>query len=162
MSSSDVSVLQNYLKQTGFLASSVETTFYFGSLTEAAVKSLQQARNIEATGIVGPLTRASIASNQTGAAPTIQPVTSSVVTTYSAPITLRIGMQHPDVVRLQNILKRLGFFPATVASTESFGPVTKKAVQYFQRVYNIASSGTEATTGYGMAGQRTWAKLLSL
>ncbi len=162
--SSDVILLQTYLKEAGFLAPSVEVTSYFGPLTEAAVKQFQVSQGIETTGTVGPLTRASISSDEpsrTLASIPTAPVTSTPSST-TFPMTLSIGMKNTDVVKLQNILKRLGFFPQTVASSGQFGPTTKKAVQAFQRTYNIASSGTENTTGYGMVGKKTWAKLLSL
>lgn len=54
---------------------------------------------------------------------------------------LRIGMAHGDVVRLQKILQGEGYFPKTVAATGYFGPITKKAVQDFQRANNIIATG---------------------
>lgn len=56
--SSDVIVLQNFLKEKGYL--SVNATGFFGPLTLSAVKAFQKSSNISATGFVGPLTRASI------------------------------------------------------------------------------------------------------
>ena len=51
----EVSTLQASLAKLGFYTG--EVTGYFGSLTEAAVKSLQAQNNIAAVGIVGPQTR---------------------------------------------------------------------------------------------------------
>ena len=43
--------------------------------------------------------------------------------------------------------------------TNYFGSATKKAVQKFQVKYGIASSGDEKTTGFGLVGPKTMAKL---
>ena len=51
----EVTTLQASLAKLGFYTG--EVTGYFGSLTEAAVKSLQAQNNIAAVGIVGPQTR---------------------------------------------------------------------------------------------------------
>ncbi|MHB1316367.1 MAG: peptidoglycan-binding protein [Minisyncoccota bacterium] len=166
ISSPEVRSVQEYFKKIGLFDSSVETTTFFGPYTEASTKKYQQSKGIEATGIIGPLTRASL---QEG---TISTSVSSVVTPTPAlinqtsvsklPTTVSIGMKNDDVVRLQNILKQLGFFSKDVPSTGYFGPLTRQAVQSFQKEYGIVSSGTENTTGYGMSGKKTWTKLLSL
>ncbi len=153
MTSPEIIILQTHLKQIGLFENSIQTSNYFGPATERAVKLYQASKGIEQTGIVGPLTRGSLAGSSTPP----QTVTSQVL-----PTTVYIGVKHSDVVKLQNILKRLGFFPQNVDSSGYFGPTTKKAVQAFQRQYTIASSGTENTTGYGMVGKKTWAKLLGL
>jgi len=43
--------------------------------------------------------------------------------------------------------------------TGYYGELTIKAVQRFQEKYNIATSGTPETTGYGLAGPTTRQKL---
>jgi len=53
----DVIALQTILIAEGFLHIDAPNGF-FGPMTEAAVKAYQTAHGIEATGIVGPLTRA--------------------------------------------------------------------------------------------------------
>lgn len=99
---------------------------------------------------------------------TIPPVVASknqntpVAQTKTLPRTVYFGQTHSDVVKLQDILKKLGYFPKTLKSSGYFGATTKKSVQTFQRVYGIASKGTESTTGYGMVGKITWKKLLEL
>jgi hypothetical protein len=55
----DVLELQKILIARGFLAADNATGF-FGNMTLAAVKQYQTANKIEATGIVGPLTRAAL------------------------------------------------------------------------------------------------------
>ena len=61
----DVSSLQNFLKNAGYL--NANATGFFGAQTLKAVKAFQKAKNINPTGLVGPLTRASIKSFSCGA-----------------------------------------------------------------------------------------------
>ncbi len=46
--------------------------------------------------------------------------------------------------------------------TNFFGSLTRDAVMKFQAKYGIVSNGNESTTGYGMVGPKTWAKLLDV
>ncbi len=55
---SDVTLLQKYLFQKGFIT--VEATGYFGKLTEAGVKAFQKAHGFEQVGFTGPKTRAKL------------------------------------------------------------------------------------------------------
>jgi len=55
--------------------------------------------------------------------------------------TLRYGMNDPQVVNLQDLLKYFGFYSLTSASTGFFGPVTRKAVQDFQRSKGVTVDG---------------------
>ncbi len=57
-SGNQVSLLQNFLFQSGYL--NQPATGYFGLLTQAAVKKYQSEHSLPSTGYVGPLTRASI------------------------------------------------------------------------------------------------------
>ena len=59
MNNSDVVELQNKLKTLGFFTFPTSTG-YFGPITLAAVKALQTANGIPATGYVGSLTRAAL------------------------------------------------------------------------------------------------------
>ena len=79
--------------------------------------------------------------------------------------SLSPGSSGPSVRAVQQVLNSLGF---TVASSgpgspghenSSFGALTKKAVQAFQRAYGIAKAGDP---GYGTVGPRTLAKLKEL
>ena len=47
-------------------------------------------------------------------------------------------------------------------ATGYYGPLTQKAVETFQTKYNLVSSGTPSTTGFGLAGPGTRAKLNQL
>jgi hypothetical protein len=63
-----------------------------------------------------------------------------------------------DVIKLQEFLHQRGhFFHPHI--TKYFGPVTKKAVQDFQRAEGIVSQGTPQTTGFGQVGPLTIKKI---
>lgn len=55
--------------------------------------------------------------------------------------TLRYQQTNNDVKMLQEVLKRLGFFPATVSTTYFFGNVTLKAVKDFQKARGLVVDG---------------------
>lgn len=57
---SSVVILQNVLKQQGFFPEDIDSTGYFGPITEAAVRGYQESQGIETTGTVGPITRAAL------------------------------------------------------------------------------------------------------
>lgn len=54
--------------------------------------------------------------------------------------TLRQGMDHPDVVALQEVLKEKGYFTHHTA-TGYFGEITLKAVRDFQRDHQLQTDG---------------------
>lgn len=56
--SGQVRALQTILKDRGFFPSDVDTTGYYGPITERAVTQFQQQHAITPLGVVGPLTRA--------------------------------------------------------------------------------------------------------
>ncbi|ADI00563.1 C40 family peptidase [Salisediminibacterium selenitireducens] len=66
--------------------------------------------------------------------------------------TLRQGMDHPDVVELQTMLKDKGYFTYHTA-TGYFGTITEEAVRKFQREANIQVDG--------VVGPETYRQLLS-
>jgi peptidoglycan hydrolase-like protein with peptidoglycan-binding domain len=73
--------------------------------------------------------------------------------------TLRYGMTSDDVKRLQELLAtNPEIYPEGIVSGW-FGQLTKKAVQKFQCKYNIVCKGNEKTTGYGLVGPKTRAKI---
>jgi len=73
--------------------------------------------------------------------------------------TLKKGMQNSDVKRLQQLLASdVSIYPEGL-TTGYFGQLTEKAIQRFQSKYNIVSSGTPQTTGYGLVGPKTRTKL---
>ncbi len=81
---------------------------------------------------------------------------------------LRFGMSHPDVVKLQQALNKVGYAVAASGvgspgnETPYFGAMTREAVRRFQCAKGIACDGDEATTGYGRVGPMTRSALLQL
>ena len=85
------------------------------------------------------------------------PVAQLVSPVFNA--TLRYGMTSDDVKRLQELLASdPEIYPEGIISGW-FGSLTKRAVQRFQAKHGIVSSGNEATTGYGLVGPKTRAKI---
>jgi len=66
--------------------------------------------------------------------------------------TLKLGMNDPEVVILQDILKLKGFFPTNINSSGYFGSITKTAVIKFQLANGLI--------GDGIVGSNTRAKLV--
>lgn len=94
--SNSVTQLQDFLRAQGHLSSL--STGYFGRLTLKAVKDFQTSQNVEAIGIVGPLTRAAIQKISCVQAVTIAPtiVTVPVVATVEvAPVSKEIKIPVP-------------------------------------------------------------------
>jgi hypothetical protein len=96
----------------------------------------------------------------------IAPAPSAVSVSPVFNTTLKFGMISSDVKRLQQLLNSdpdTQLASSGVGSpgneTDYFGALTRKAVQKFQAKYGIISSGDEASTGYGLAGPKTRAKL---
>lgn len=76
--------------------------------------------------------------------------------------TLRQGISGDDVLRLQQFLARdSSVYPQAVTSGY-YGTLTEKAVQRWQVKYNIVSSGSPSSTGYGVVGPRTAAAIALL
>lgn len=102
-----------------------------------------------------------------GASATAAKTTSTGVTVDSSSCpnigrSLKPGSSGNDVARLQAFLaKDSSIYPEATVSGY-FGALTKAAVQRWQVKYNIVSSGTPETTGYGMVGPRTAAAIALL
>lgn len=101
----------------------------------------------------------------TTAAKTTTTASGTVIDSSSCPNigrSLKVGSTGDDVARLQAFLARdPSIYPNPVVSGY-FGSLTQAAVQRWQVKYNIVSSGTPATTGYGMVGPRTAAAIALL
>ena len=136
---STVTNLQNRLKALGLFTGPV--TGYYGELTETAVRNFQRSRGIQINGIAGPQTQAALYGTSSGSgggggAPSA---------------TLQRGSSGSGVNNLQNRLKTLGFYTASV--TGYYGDVTEAAVRDFQRSRGIQING--------IAGPQTQAALYS-
>lgn len=79
---------------------------------------------------------------------------------YQFLFDLDLEMENGDVVKLQEILKALGFFPKDQNCTGYYGGITAKAVLDFQLKYGIVASKDEP--GAGRFGPKTREKLNSL
>ncbi|VAW32939.1 hypothetical protein MNBD_CPR01-457, partial [hydrothermal vent metagenome] len=72
---------------------------------------------------------------------------------------LYFGLKNKEVKKLQEILsKNKDIYPEGITSGY-YGSLTAKAIQRFQKKYNIVTSGTPETTGYGVVGPKTREKL---
>lgn len=69
--------------------------------------------------------------------------------------TLKIKDTGYEVKMLQEELKKRGFFPANVNTTEYFGTITRDSLQKFQCAMGLVCNGTPETTGYGQVGPKT-------
>lgn len=100
----------------------------------------------------------SVASTPTApSVATPSPVAQIVSPVFNA--TLKYGITSDEVKQLQELLaKDSEIYPEGIVSGW-FGQLTRKAVQKFQAKYGIVSSGDENTTGYGLVGPKTQAKL---
>jgi peptidoglycan hydrolase-like protein with peptidoglycan-binding domain len=77
---------------------------------------------------------------------------------YEFTKTLKIGSFGDEVVELQAVLRKLGFFTYPT-NTGYFGSVTEKAVREYQCARNIVCGGSVASTGWGQVGRMTRAAL---
>ena len=76
--------------------------------------------------------------------------------------TLRVGSSGDDVEKLQTFLSQfLDIYPEKLV-TSFFGPLTQRAIERFQVKYAIISSGSPETTGFGILGPKTRAKISEL
>ena len=76
----------------------------------------------------------------------------------SFPRPLYRGTKGDDVKTLQTLLIQKGHLPPS-NDTGFFGLLTRAAVQKYQCSQNIICGGTESSTGYGVAGPKTIARL---
>ncbi len=93
----------------------------------------------------------------------IQATTGGTTTSTSCfTMTLMRGMENDEIMSLQQKLKMDSTIYPEGLTTGYFGPLTEAAVQKFQAKYGIVSEGTPETTGYGLVGPKTRAKLNEL
>jgi peptidoglycan hydrolase-like protein with peptidoglycan-binding domain len=84
-----VSVLQNYLNQAGYMH--YPATGYYGTLTFNAVRAFQAANGISQVGLIGPLTRAKIQQLSCGNGGVVVPPLQSLSITSMTPTSGDIG-----------------------------------------------------------------------
>ena len=88
--------------------------------------------------------------SQAGATPAALPRICSAAYARS----LSVGTSGDEVKALQELLKSQGLLEAN--ATGYFGTLTQVALQHFQSENDVVSSGSANTTGFGIAGPRTW------
>lgn len=121
---------QNILIQYGYLKDKADGVF--GAKTEKAVRAFQKAMDIEANGIIGPVTWAALED----------------LTTVTK---LQSGDSGEEVTRLQNRLIVLGYLSGTAGG--QYDADTEEAVKAFQEANGLAVDG--------IAGSQTLEKLYS-
>ncbi len=129
---SAVEDVQSRLKKLGYYEYD-EVTGYFGPITQEAVEKFQKNNEIGVDGIVGPETQGLLESGD------------------AKYYTLEEGDKGEDVEKVQEKLKKLGYFDSNV--TGYYGSITEKAVREFQERNGL--------TVDGKAGKNTRAKLFS-
>lgn len=137
VSGPEVRLLQQALKLSGHFQG-VETTLFFGDVTDNAVRAYQASQNMTADGVVGQKTLESLDSN--GFIPMLQG------TLYKP------GALYDDLPILQAALHSEGCFTGTFGKL--YDEPTLAAVDSFQRRYGL--------TPDGIAGKATLLKLTEL
>lgn len=158
--------------EVGLGSSGNETQFY-GSLTAEAVQKFQEKYGIAGPGNpgygrVGPATRAQLNEvfGGDGSVPASSVAEPSPIASEVSPVfnqDLGRGDSGPDVKRLQQLLNEdpdtriaESGIGSPGSETRFFGSLTERAVQEFQKKYNIAGPGDSA---YGFVGPQTRATL---
>lgn len=117
-----VAELQQRLMDLGFMDND-EPTWYFGNITESAVKTFQRQNKLTMDGIVGPETLAAIMSPDAK---------------YYA---VSNGESGEDIKRIQNRLYELGYLASADLVTGNFGDKTEEAVLKLQNQNGITEDG---------------------
>lgn len=115
-----VTRIQTQLKKLSYYTYQSVTEFY-GPITKEAVMKFQKKSGLQATGIVDKATYDKMFAKQAEAN------------------QLAVGDKGDDVTKLQNRLKKLGYFDS--AATGYFGSITKAAVTQFQKVNGLKQTG---------------------
>ena len=126
----EVANLQNKLKQLNFFPKEIESNGNFGPATEQAVIEYQKSKGIYPCGIVGPRTRKALNNEEF--------ITNK---NYQFTQDLKYNDKNEEVKELQTRLRDQNFFPYNLQSSGWFGPTTQKAVNIFQKFYNLIQSG---------------------
>lgn len=136
----EVKDLQNKLKALGFF--SHEVTGVYGELTAIAVSNLQEANGLFPDGTVGEKTMLLIAKLASGqpAETSNAAQSSQAAQAQQAPTVLKLGMRGTEVAKLQEDLKKLGYFQ--LEATGYYGDITESAVRRMQSQHGLAQDGT--------------------
>jgi len=128
--------LQTELHGQGFLK--VSPTGYFGTDTQNAVIAFQTKHGLTVDGKAGPQTRKELLGS--GYAPISEDRMADSEDTEINLDTLFPGDKGTDINKLQTRLQKLGYYNYS-KTTGYYGPVTKDAVQKFQRTSGLSMDG---------------------
>ncbi|WP_077612738.1 C40 family peptidase [Clostridium sp. Marseille-P2415] len=117
-----VASLQERLMDLGFMDND-EPTQYFGSVTEAAVKTYQRQNGLAQDGIVG------------------QETLNSIMSPSAKYYAVSKGVAGDDISRIQNRLYELGYLANSGQISGSFGDETEAAVKKLQEVNGLNIDG---------------------
>ncbi len=147
----EVTAVQQRLQELGYFKASI--TGYFGNLTKEAVVQFQQAKGLEADGIVGAQTLLALGEQPKSVFQPVREVSSTPLPSPK-PVrqyfgrTLRLGDRGSQVSAVQESLEAAGF-PG--GANGIFDEATQKAVIRFQQAKGLAPDG--------MVGPQTLAAL---
>jgi peptidoglycan hydrolase-like protein with peptidoglycan-binding domain len=129
-SGSAVMDLQNALKTAGYF--NATPTGFYGSITEEAVRQLQQDKGLRVDGVAGSATLQSL--RNCANVGTIRPVSF----TGNGVGSLRLGSRGTEVTQIQRQLINLGY---TLRVDGVFGSETERAVRDFQTTNRLVADG---------------------
>lgn len=157
-SGTEVRQVQQRLKTLGYLSGSVDGDF--GSATKTAVIAFQRNNGLTADGKAGTATLNKLyAEEQKKESSTKEDDDSEVSSTGY--VVLREGSEGEAVRKLQQALKKLGYYSGSVDG--SFGSGTTSAVQAFQRANDLTVDGAAGPSTqralYGTSSSITYATL---
>lgn len=135
--SSAVTQLQQQLAKLGHYKAKVDGDY--GPVTKKAVASFEKKAGLKADGVADGKTRDALAK---AAKPSVP--------------SLKVGSSGPKVKALQQHLKTLGFYKSTVDG--SYGPVTKAAVQAFEKKHGWTPDGIAGSRVQETAAKEAKAK----
>jgi peptidoglycan hydrolase-like protein with peptidoglycan-binding domain len=143
--SESVRELQVELKEKGYL--SCTATGYYGTLTQAAVMQFQKDKGLKVDGKAGPMTKGALFGS--GDIKVTKEPSTSVESDKDKYV---VGDRGDEVLAIQKRLKALEYYDYNTA-TGYYGPVTKTAVERFQKTNKLMVDG--------VVGKVTHAKLFS-
>jgi peptidoglycan hydrolase-like protein with peptidoglycan-binding domain len=153
MQGQTVRAIQYYLAMVGAYYVSVQSvpiTGYFGSQTEQSVKSFQKTYGLPETGVVDRATWYDLYRAYMGIIDSLpEPTEESEEIVPFPGVLLQEGVTSPYVRILQTYLTYIGqSYPeiGSVRATGYFGPVTRAAVQTFQRLFGLTETGSVGVT----------------
>ena len=126
-------------------------------LTAQVQSLLAQINALQAQGGVSGGTAVPVYTGTTGISSATPGVNSSACPNIGRALSL--GSSGDDVTRLQQFLARDPSIYPEANISGYYGALTQAAVQRWQTKYNIVSSGTPSSTGFGVVGPRTAAAI---